>query len=208
MEVLLDGCQAATALLAAGRRGPARSLIRILARSAATGALPGVFGSVLRALSREFAAWTGDGEFLEKYPVGAAASGMVDAGGCEATGGIIREEFALFSQVIRGVWGLEPAAFDERLTLVLRPPAGRNEMTLAGLRIGKTTLLLRYRCRPGQVLLRCEVTRGPALRIESTLGSATGVTGVTVDEVALGGGRAVFRASGNHEVVFELTADG
>lgn len=194
--LLGEGCVAATALLAAGRREPARSLIRILARANAMDALPTSLHSTLSALIREFAAWTGDLEFLEKYPV----SDRWDEAGHrhKALGG---GALTVIPQVVDGIWGLLPSAVREELSITLQPSPAPTELALTGLRIGRTTLTLRYRRRPGQVVLRCEVTRGPALRLQAALAGA-GAVEVSVDEVALGGGRAVFRASGSHEVVF------
>ena len=201
--LLGEGCVAATALLTAGRREPARSLIRILARASATEALPTPLHTTLSALIREFAAWTGDLEFLEKYPV----SDRWDQAGPrhEALGG---GALTVISQVVDGIWGLLPSAVRDELSITLRPSPALSELALTGLRIGRTTLTLRYRRRPGQVVLRCEVTRGPALRLRAALAGVAGAVEVSVDEVALGGTRAVFLASANHEIAFHLAANG
>ncbi len=189
-------------LLSAGRREPARSLIRLLSRATAQGTLPAALGPSLVLMSREFLAWTGDAEFLEKYPMGVMGGrGGGSGDGREAIG---EAALAGVEQVTRGVWGLEPAAPEEQLTIRLRLPPDAGEMALTGLRVGRTTLTLRYRRRAGQVVLRCDVTRGPALRLTAVLDGPAGSMQVSVDEVALGSGRAVFRASGSHEVLFGL----
>jgi hypothetical protein len=206
--LLVDGCVAASMLLAVGRREPARSLIRLLSRTFAIEALPPEVSPSLQTLVREFAAWTGDAGFLEKHAGRLAgdwreAVGEEGGAGREARGEGSTATVALIASIVRGVWGLAPLATDERLGISLSPSTGADEMALTGVRVGRTTLSVRYRRRPGQVVLRCEVTRGPALRVCAALGGAAAVD-VTVDEVALGGGRAVFVASGGHEVVFGL----
>lgn len=113
---------------------------------------------------------------------------------------------AVVDEVVHGVWGLAPSALDERLAISLTPWASTEKMALTGVRVGRTTLALRYRRRPAQVVLRCEVTRGPALRVRAALGGTAAAVDVTVDEVALGSGRAVFEASGGHELVFGFEA--
>ena len=196
---LLAGCQAAVVLLSAGRREPARSLIRLLSRAAAQEPLPGVLGPSLGLMAREFLAWTGDVEFLEKYPAGTGDGGGAPGDRREAMGDAA---LAVIESVVRDSWGIVPAAVEEQLAITLQLPPGASEMALTGVRVGRTTLTLRYRRRPGQVVVRCEVTRGPALRLTAVLNEPANMMQVSVDEVALGGGRAVFRASGSHEVVF------
>lgn len=191
-------------LLSAGRREPARSLIRLLSRAAAQGTLPAELGPSCELMTREFVAWTGDREFIEKYAAGWAGDGPEAIG--ERSGdwreAIGDDALAVIESVVRGTWGIIPAAVEEQLAIMLRLSRDTGEMALTGIRVGRTTLTLRYRRRPGQVVVRCEVTRGPALRVTAALGGPAGTVQVSVDEVELGGGRAVFRASGSHEVVF------
>ena len=196
---LLAGCRAAVVLLSAGRREPARSLIRLLSRAAAQATLPEVLGPSLALLAHDFLAWTGDVEFLEKYPVGTGDGGGAAADRRETMGDAA---LGVIASVVRDSWGIVPAAVEEQLAIALQLPSGASEMALTGVRVGRTTLTLRYRRRPGQVVMRCEITRGSALRLTAVLNGPAGTMQVSVDEVALGGGRAVFEASRGHELVF------
>ena len=110
----------------------------------------------------------------------------------------------VISPVIEGLWGVVPDALNHTVQVSPYLPHGWNEMALRRLRVGPTSLDLRLSRRPGRMRLRIERVHGPRIRFAATVRSATPVEHVTLDDEPLGGGRAVFEASGAHELEFGL----
>lgn len=91
----------------------------------------------------------------------------------------------------QGVLGLAPS-MDPGERIIRCPP----------FRAGRTVVVLEYRRRPSSVVLRVEVTFGPAIRVEATLPGARVGTPALVDDVPMPGPRVAFEARGAHEVVW------
>jgi glycogen debranching enzyme len=112
----------------------------------------------------------------------------------------------VISPVIEGLWGVVPDALNHTVQVSPYLPNGWNEMALRRLRVGPTTLDLRLRRRPGRIRLRIERVHGPRIRFAATVRSQAPVDHMTLDDEPLGGSRAVFEASGEHELEFGLRA--
>jgi hypothetical protein len=103
--------------------------------------------------------------------------------------------------LIQGLWGVEPDAMAGAVGVTPWLPPDWADMALERLRIGRTSLTLDARRRPGGLVVRVRRTYGPRLHLR--LGRAGAVpAAVTVDGTALGGAVARFDAEGEHEVVF------
>src|SRR5690606_13654437 len=103
--------------------------------------------------------------------------------------------------LVEGLWGVVPDAMAGTVRVAPWLPPGWDAMALERLRVGRTSLTLEARRRPGALVVRVRRTYGP--RIHLALGRAGAPTGaLTVDDVALGGAVARFDAEGEHEVIF------
>jgi hypothetical protein len=202
-------CRAAEVLVAAGHRSAARELLRSVLgardfagrvpdrvyESGLTEHLDGSGALALARLASRYLAWTGDAERV----AGLAGAAAMPPGG--------RAPSALppdpVTHVLHELWGIEPDAPHEAVTIRPRLPDGWRDMRLARLRVGATTLELECRRRPGRVVVRVRRAHGPA--ITATVGLGAGrPAGIAVDEVELGGMEARFVADGSHEVDLRL----
>lgn len=109
---------------------------------------------------------------------------------------------SLLRGVIEGLWGIVPDATAEAVAVAPFLPPAWKEMALRRLRVGATTLDLRVRRRPGQLVLGVERVHGPRIRLTALPRGTAAPESVLVDDEPLGGGRAAFSVSGEHEVVF------
>lgn len=78
-------------------------------------------------------------------------------------------------------------------------------MALSRIRIGPSAIDCEVRARAGQLSARVRRAGGPPLTVTLAPAGIAART-ISVDGVALGGGRARFEAVGEHEVVFERTS--
>jgi hypothetical protein len=110
----------------------------------------------------------------------------------------------VISPVIEGLWGVVPDALNHTVQVSPYLPQGWNEMALRRLRVGPTTLDLRLRRRPGRLRLGVARVHGPRIRFAATVRSPSPLDHITLDDDPLGGSRAVFEASAEHELEFGL----
>ncbi|MEP6472248.1 MAG: hypothetical protein ABJC74_00910 [Gemmatimonadota bacterium] len=188
------------ALLAIGDHGAALDRLRALRPLTGTNA-------VLRI---DYARWSGDPRWLARL----GADGLRDVSGAPAVpnrdpeGALRRWRGAageltplLAAQLVLGavvsIWGVMPNAADQAVAIEPTFPAEWKTMALRNLRIGETLLALSLRRNRNGAVLDVQRTRGPGIRITFTM---SGVEHFEVDGEPLGGGRAVFRAEGVHEV--------
>ncbi len=211
-----DGCRTALGLLAAGLREPARDTLRFLARLAdAGGTLPPevsaggvVEGGGLEGtrafihLANRHYAWTADASIRDEL-----ASVLARAEGW--AGGIDRVEPAfigsdgpgeLLLEVIAREWGIDPDAPNGAVRIAPGLPAHGTRTGLSRLRIGRTVLDLRLAHRGATVQLSVRKVMGPPLIVD---GEVPGLRAeaAELDGVALGGSRARFEATGEHELL-------
>jgi hypothetical protein len=117
------------------------------------------------------------------------------AGASALPPGIIRE-------VVAGLFGVRADAEGGRFELSPWVPDGWRTMALRRLRCHRTLLDIEIRPRAEWATVRLEVTFGPTIALALSLRNVGPIGRVTVDEVALEGNRAIFTASGEHEVMF------
>jgi hypothetical protein len=77
-------------------------------------------------------------------------------------------------------------------------------MALRRLRVGASTIDLRVRRRPGRIVLGAERVHGPPIHLVAQVRSPARIESVALDDEPLGGGRARFLVTGEHELVFGL----
>ncbi|HJS46584.1 MAG TPA: GH116 family glycosyl hydrolase, partial [Gemmatimonadales bacterium] len=103
--------------------------------------------------------------------------------------------------LVEGLWGVAPDALAGTVRISPWLPPDWEGMALERLRVGRTSLTLEARRRPGGLVVRVRRTYGP--RIHVALGRAGAATAaLTVDDTPLGGAVARFDAEGEHEVTF------
>lgn len=207
-------CEIAGAALVTGDREIALDLLRALARSGTDGSDRAAIGRLVQ----QYLAWTGDQAAIDRLDLGVTGgSGFPEmkppawddsvlirsVSGCrpEAEASSSR----LLRAVVSGLWGVEPDAPNESVSVRPALPAAWPEMALRRLRVGGTLLDLRLRRRPGRLVLRVELLQGPRLRLSVELPPAYPVSQVTLDDDAMGGVRATFEVAQSHEVSFYLT---
>jgi hypothetical protein len=190
---------AAAALLSAGEREGPKELLRLLAKAAERDALPAALLHPLLDLARVFGDWTGDDDYLARYERGLGRA-RLRAAAVEAGEPVVLEEAGPVRSVISGLWGITPGA--PAMIQVAPAPPVSGAMALGGLRVGATTLGFRLRRTSGGVVLQVARERGPRIRLAASLRDADRLTVVTLNDEPLGGGRAVFEVSGEHEVEF------
>lgn len=197
-----EACRAAGELLAQGDREAAKDLIRALARARELESLALVLLSSLQQLATAFRAWTADDQFLERYQAGltgldlsvpprsaAWLSGASDRG--------------VVTEVIERRWGLSADAPAGALHLAPMLEPGWTQMALLGIRIGTTSLDLRFQRTTSGFTLKASRSQGPRLRVTVWLEELS-PTGIWIDEEPLGGQRAAFDLTGEHEVRVEV----
>ncbi|HSE27576.1 MAG TPA: GH116 family glycosyl hydrolase [Gemmatimonadales bacterium] len=103
--------------------------------------------------------------------------------------------------LIEGLWGIVPDALAGTVRVSPWLPPEWDAMALDRLRVGRTSLTLEARRRPGGHVVRVRRTYGP--RIHVALGRVGAPpAALSVDDVPLGGAVARFDAEGEHEVIF------
>jgi len=103
--------------------------------------------------------------------------------------------------LVEGLWGVVPDALAGAVRVTPWLPPAWDAMVLERLRVGRTSLTLEARRRPGGLVVRVRRTYGP--RIHLALGRAGAApVALSVDDVPLGGTVARFDAEGEHEVIF------
>jgi len=110
----------------------------------------------------------------------------------------------VLGEVVGGLWGARADGEGGRFEISPWIVAGWKTMALRRLRLHRTLIDVEVRPRAEWITCRLEVTFGPPVALSLTLRNAPAIAGVTVDEVALQGSRAIFTVSGEHEAVFYL----
>jgi hypothetical protein len=196
-------CRAARELLAQGDREAAKDLIRALARAREFGACSEAVVPSLQQLLIGFRAWTADDEFLDRYQPGLA--GLDRTLPPRPTARLAKDggsDRGVVAEVTDRLWGLWPDAPAGGLHLAPMLEAGWPQMALLGLRVGTTSLDLRFERRPSGYSLSASRTHGTRLRLTVWL-EELDPTGLWIDEESLGGQRAVFELAGEHELRIE-----
>lgn len=180
----------AEALLAVGWRDAARELLK----------------AGCRALAASWVAWTG--EAVPEAGALAAAAPVVPAPGPAAASPDHAADLPpalLLRWVTESLWGIAADAPSGSVSLAPQLPPGWTRMALSRIRIGPSAIDCEVRARAGQLSARVRRAGGPPLTVTLAPAGIAART-ISVDGVALGGGRARFEAVGEHEVVFERTS--
>lgn len=117
--------------------------------------------------------------------------------------GILDPEVFL-RELVSGFWGARMDGAGGRLEVAPFVPSGWRGMSLRRLRAHRTLLDLEVRPRAEWVTVRIAVVFGPAMALALRVRNTSPIASVTVDEIPVGGPRAVFTAGEEHEVVFFL----
>jgi len=193
-----------TGLLAAGLREQARDLLRVPFESA----------DHLR-LYVQYAAWAGDDDFLRKrWPEAARAiagwrgerglGGLAaellplaelvgDLGSIGILDGIVPHEREAPAEIATALdevlarWGIVPLALDGVVRLAPALPERWDRMTLERLRVGRTTLDVRLKRRPGAITFHARVTHGPRILLEVVPVLPFAAAGILVADAQLPG---------------------
>jgi hypothetical protein len=211
-----EACAVAAAALLGGDREIALDLLRALGRSGVEGVES---RTAVGRLVHDYLAWTADQGSIERLSLdieGAPAGEEPNAAwddsvlirsvtGCRLEAD--RSSGRLLRAVVLGLWGVVPDALNFALTIRPSLPPAWPEMALRRLRVGNSLLDLRLRRRPGRLVLRVELVQGPRPRLTAELPPPFAVSQVTLDDEALGAGRATFEVSGSHEVSFYLEGE-
>jgi hypothetical protein len=198
------------ALLAAGRRAPARRMMREFAATAQPSA-------ALLRLSARYTAWTGEespvpppagpaagvgppggvspGEFSEDRALETARRFLADPDGAPA-----ETVTAILETGVLGLWGIEPDAPGGGVAIRPQLPEGWRGMALRRLRIGSTVLDLSLR-RRADLVARVRRAGGPRL-IVSLEPRPREQGPILVDDVELHGASVRFELAEQHEVIF------
>jgi hypothetical protein len=99
--------------------------------------------------------------------------------------------------VVEGLWHVVPDAAQASVAIAPVLPDFWTRMALRQLRIGETLLDIVVRRTRSGMAVSVVRNRGPGLRLTLTL---PGFSRFEVDGEQLGGGRAVFRVEGEHQV--------
>jgi hypothetical protein len=219
---LADAAGCAEALLAAGHREAARGLVRMSAQAGTAPARIGLRGHLvpggaaerarLHALVARYAAWTGDGEMLERVRAGLelALGTSIDEALAAAPGAALeppagdawRAAAAPVARVVERLWGIVPDALRGGVAVRVSLPAEWERMALRRLRVGGTVLDLACRRRLGRMSVDVQRSFGPPIGVAVGVATSSAPTLVTVDDVELGGGQARFAATERHRVDF------
>jgi hypothetical protein len=86
----------------------------------------------------------------------------------------------------------------------LRPwvPEGWRSLAIRRLRCHRTRLDVLVRARADWVAVRLELSVGPAIPLSVGLRHVAPIAQITLDEIPLGGERAIFTLQARHEVTF------
>ncbi len=200
MDAVADALRV-PALLAIGDHGAALDRLRVLRPLTGPNA----------ELLIDYAIWSGDQRWLAML----GAEGLRDISGMppvpnrDPEGALLRWRGAageltpvLAAQLVMGavgsIWGVMPNAAGQAVSIDPTFPVEWKSMGLRNLRIGETLLDLSLRRNRNGAVLDVQRTRGPGIRVTVTM---SGAEHFEVDGESLGGGRAVFRAEGTHEVM-------
>lgn len=154
-----------------------------------------------------FAFWTGDETWIARLAPGGkprsppeinidvelaleAWRATLDPDSLMAASGVV-------GAAVYGLWGVQPDAPTQSVAIEPTLPKDWTRMALRQLRIGQTLLDVVVRRTRSGVTVSVVRNRGPGLRLSLTL---PGFARFEVDGEQLGGGRAVFRVEGEHQV--------
>ncbi|MEO8451486.1 MAG: hypothetical protein ABI647_16955 [Gemmatimonadota bacterium] len=107
-------------------------------------------------------------------------------------------------RMVGGLWGARLDGAGGRLELAPFVPPGWRRMAVRRLRAHRTLVDFETRFRSEWLTLKLAVMFGPPIAVAVGAGNGLAVAGVTVDDVPLGAARAIFTASGEHEVMLFL----
>jgi hypothetical protein len=105
-------------------------------------------------------------------------------------------------EVAGGLFGARADDPGGRFALAPWVPEGWNSMALRRLRLHRTLVDLEVRPRAEWATVRLAASFGPPIPVALSLRNTPPVARVTVDEVALERGQAIFTLSDEHELVF------
>jgi hypothetical protein len=110
---------------------------------------------------------------------------------------------AALLDAVAALWGLEPNAPEDAVTVTpLLPPAWR-ELALRRLRVGRSTIDLELRLRGETATLRVRHAYGPRLVVTAGL-RGRAVASVDVDDIPMPASRVRFESYAEHEIRFHL----
>ena len=104
---------------------------------------------------------------------------------------------------VAALWGFEPDAPEDALSIAPVVPAGWPGHALRGLRVGRSVLDLAVRRRPDAMVVRVTHRFGPRL-VVTVAAPGLDAVGAEVDDITLPAGRVRFEAHDRHEVRFHL----
>ncbi len=113
---------------------------------------------------------------------------------------------AVFDQVVAGLFGIRADGAGGRFEIAPWIPEGWRSMVLRRLRCHRTLLDFEVKARAEWLTLRFDLVFGPPIPLSVTVRNAGPVGRIAVDEIPLGGERAVFTLQELHEVIFFLGA--
>ena len=109
---------------------------------------------------------------------------------------------SLLRDVVAGLFGLHSDGEGGRFQLEPWLPPGWRSLALRRVRCHRTLLSVEVRPRSEWATVKLELNFGPPIALALGLRNVGAIERITVDEVALGGSRAIFTLQGQHEVVF------
>jgi hypothetical protein len=110
-------------------------------------------------------------------------------------------------QVVAGLFGVRSEGAGGRFEMFPWLPESWRTMALRRLRCHRTLLDLEVRARAEWVTLRFERSFGPAIPIATEVRNRGAIAQLTVDEIPVEGGQAVFTLQEQHEVTFFLKGE-
>ncbi len=108
----------------------------------------------------------------------------------------------VLSPTIEGLWGVVPDALEGAVRLAPHFPEEWDAMALKRLRVGRTTLDISVRRRPGRVVANLVRSAGPRVHVTLSLAGIGAPSAIELDELAIAGERVAFDAEGRHEIVY------
>ena len=108
----------------------------------------------------------------------------------------------LLREVVAGLFGIRADAEGGRFELRPWLPEGWRSLALRRLRCHRTLLDVLVRVRADWTTVRLELSFGPPIPLSVGLRNGRTIAQITIDEIPLDGGRAVFTLRGRHEVMF------
>jgi hypothetical protein len=108
----------------------------------------------------------------------------------------------LLREVVAGLFGVRADAEGGRFALRPWVPEGWRSLAIRRLRCHRTRLDVLVRARADWVAVRLELSVGPAIPLSVGLRHVAPIAQITLDEIPLGGERAIFTLQARHEVTF------